>query len=119
MLREMSGEVRLVEGDVLDRDDAALAQLEDAIDQKKGIAMGQQPQYALELRDFGFVIVSHRQLLRASRRRLYFEIVDFFAACDPNSEGSDAPGCSLWTLAGLTPLPGPSPTVPIGTCIVL
>ena len=47
--------------------------------------------------------------------RLYFEIVDFLAACDPKSVGSDAPGCSLWTLAGLTPLPGPSPTEPIGT----
>ena len=49
-------------------------------------------------------------------RAAYLEIVDFLAASDPNSDGTGAPGCSLWTLlAGLTPLPGPSPTVPIGT----
>ena len=37
-------------------------------------------------------------------------MVDFLAACEPNSDGSDAPGCSLWALAGLTAPPAPSPT---------
>src|SRR5277367_1098633 len=63
MPRKVTGEVRFVEGDVLDRYDAALDQLDDSIDEQERIAMGQQPQYALEIRDFR--IFRHRKLLRA------------------------------------------------------
>src|SRR5208283_1049019 len=63
MPRKMTGEVRFVEGDVLDRYDAALDQLYDSIDEQERIAMGQQPQYALEVRDFR--IFRHRKLPRA------------------------------------------------------
>src|SRR5215472_5519023 len=106
MLRKMTGEIGFVEGDVLERYDAALFQLDDPIDQQKRIAMRQQPQYAGKLGDLCVV-----------RHRSYFEMVDFLAASDPKSDGWDAPGCCM--LAGLTELPGPSPTVPIGTCIAL
>src|SRR5208283_5378737 len=63
MPRKMTGEVRFVEGDVLDRYDAAFDQFDDSIDEQERIAMGQQPQHALEIRNFR--IFRHRKLLRA------------------------------------------------------
>src|SRR5208282_6649613 len=60
--RKMPREVRFVEADVLDGYDTALDELNDAIDQQKGIAMGQQSQHAPKFREF--CVVRHRELLR-------------------------------------------------------
>ena len=49
MPREVPREIRFVESDVLDRYDAALDQLDDAIDEQKRIAMGQEAQHPLKL----------------------------------------------------------------------
>src|SRR6202451_1775074 len=100
MPREMPGEVRLVEGEVFDRYDAALGPVAEAIDEQERIARGQQPQYTLELGDFGFVVVRHRELLHAPWSSAdYFEMVDFLAASSPNSDGCDAPGSSASALS--------------------
>ena len=54
MLREMAGEERLVEGDVLEGDDPALFEFENPIDEQEWVAMGQEPQHSGELGDFRF-----------------------------------------------------------------
>src|SRR6266566_2325873 len=59
MLREMPGEERLVEGYVLEGDDAALFELENSIDEQERIAMGEEPQHSGQLGDFGVVRLFH------------------------------------------------------------
>ena len=51
---------------------------------------------------------------------IYLEIVERFAAVEPNSDGSGAPARSgLLALVRETPPPAPSPTEPTVTCIAL